>query len=135
MLMGASRHAPRRGRVARVGDALPLVRLVRGVQRPRVRQRLLAVIAAQRHQKAVGHQRQRVRIPRAWPGALHQHPARPQRASACFGCAAALDRSQQEGSSAPVPPRALKVCEVQHVKVFRGEARGPYAALRSVRTS
>jgi hypothetical protein len=69
---------PGQGRLAGVGDAAPLVGLVGGVQRPGVRQRLLAVVAAHGDQEAVGHQRQRVRVPRARPGALHHHPAQQQ---------------------------------------------------------
>lgn len=67
-------HSPGRRCLSCISDLAPLVGLVRGVQRPRVRQRLLAIIAAHGHQKPVRYQRQRVRIPRAWPTALHHDP-------------------------------------------------------------
>lgn len=68
-------HTPGRRVVPRLGNLAPLVRLLAGVQRPRVSQRLLAVVAAHRHQEAVGHQRQRVRVPRRRARTRHHHPA------------------------------------------------------------
>ncbi len=50
-----ARDLPGIGCVTSVSDLAPLVGLVRGVQRPGVRQCLLAVIAAHGHQEAVGH--------------------------------------------------------------------------------
>ena len=72
-LQGAS--APGDGRLPRVRDLAPLIRLVAGVQRPRVAQRLLAVVAAHCDQEAVRHQRQRVRVPSAGTRTLHHDPA------------------------------------------------------------
>lgn len=98
---GGAVHARRR-LLAALGDAPPRVRLLRRVERPGVAQRLLAVVAADGHQEAVGHQRQRVRVARRGPRARHHHA---------------------------VPPRPLKVGEVQDVQVLGGQARGADAAL------
>lgn len=74
-LKGVARCPPGRGHLPSILDLAPLVGLVGGVKGPGVTQGLLAVVPAHGHQVSVGHKRQDVCIPGAWPWPLHHHPA------------------------------------------------------------
>mmetsp|Transcript_13122 Transcript_13122/g.41514 ORF Transcript_13122/g.41514 Transcript_13122/m.41514 type:complete len:321 (-) Transcript_13122:28-990(-) len=94
-------HA-RRGAVALWLDLPPVVRLLAGVKRPRVREGLPPVVAAHRQQEVLSHEREGVGVAGPWAGALDEHP---------------------------VPARVLRIGEVEHVEVVRGKARWADASL------